>query len=306
LNRLSIDIDFSPQKVNDLLLKKGGISLFKFAQLFAACAADWHTLPPKYRRTKGKILKRKRSLVALKTSIIKRISDYEEAETFPSWVDRNMSEAEIIKRCWLDPFFNNYFNPRMETTIELEKRYKPQRGRPPINRKSLLAATWGRLKYQCGHKIEWKLIADLYEWFWERLKDYDYYENMKSTEDPVNYFPVQFHRHKNRDMSIYYGRYAKYDDISVFANNGSSVDYRFSYMFFILYNALDKKLRPPISYNDYRELAKHEYPPYDHSETEMDHYYHKVLEHYLEMGVKTEHMPPLIMFPDKSFFSTPR
>jgi len=287
-------------------LKKGGISLFKFAQLFAACAADWHTLPPKYRRTKGKILKRKRSLVALKTSIIKRISDYEEAETFPSWVDRNMSEAEIIKRCWLDPFFNNYFNPRMETTIELEKRYKPQRGRPPINRKSLLAATWGRLKYQCGHKIEWKLIADLYEWFWERLKDYDYYENMKSTEDPVNYFPVQFHRHKNRDMSIYYGRYAKYDDISVFANNGSSVDYRFSYMFFILYNALDKKLRPPISYNDYRELAKHEYPPYDHSETEMDHYYHKVLEHYLEMGVKTEHMPPLIMFPDKSFFSTPR
>lgn len=303
MGRLSIEIEDSPSKVNKLLSETSGISLFKFAQLFAACAADWHTLPPKSISTKAKLLKQQRVLIALKTSIIKTILEYEEAGTFPSMIDRNMPEAEIINKCWLRPFFNNYLNPGLETTTELLKKYRPQRGRPPINRKSLLAATWGRLIFQSAHKLGWRMVADLYEWFWEKLKDYDFYKEIRATEDPVSYFPVQYHRHKNRDLSIYYGRYARYDDITVFAKNGASVDYRFSYMFFKLYDARKKKLSPPVSYDEYRKLARGEFPVWEQGESEIDHCYHRILDYYL--GLKEgsgDNIPPLIMFPDNTIF----
>jgi hypothetical protein len=289
LNKLSIDL--SPKEQNDRLLKAWGISLFRFAQVLAMCANDSDDslqLPERLIIRKEKILKKKKLLLALKKDLLKRIPEIDAAGWDLFQHEGPWTEDEVIKVAKLEPFFELYFNPLIQDTIKTENEYTSHQG-ARITKRSLLAAAWGGLIYQSRRPMDWDSQADLYEWFWMRLKDYAFYKCIEPPEDLVNYLTVQFHRYKENPDSeycrIFYG---SRDYLTIFAPNGTFVDRGFEYSFESFSRPLYKKGRSPELPDENEEVVG---------------YFKFALELYSGAAGQTP-IPPLIIFPDKSHFST--
>src|SRR4030042_3639307 len=283
LNKLFIEL--SPEEVNNSLLDKWGINLFKFAQVLAMCAGDALQLPEKYNVTKEKILKKKKLLIALKHYIFTRIP---EIESLPKpWLEQELSEDEFIEEFKLKTFFKDYLEPNIKRIIELEKNYDVRQG-THVKKKSILAAAWGSLVYRSGRRMNWDLLANLYEWFWEKLGEHPYYKLIRPPDDLVNFLAVQYHRHKEQEDCIYCLRmYGRWDAFTIFAKNGTFVDRLLIY----IGDALD------IKHNESSGAIN---LPADNAE--INEYFEYALGLYQKNGNFSFHKTPLIIFPNKSTF----
>jgi hypothetical protein len=283
--------ELSSAEMNDQLMQKWGISLFRFAQVLAICANDSEDslqLPERYIIRKEKILKKKKLLLTLNKYILRRIREIDAAGWDISEHEGLWTDDEVIKYAKLEPFFEQYFNPLLQDTKETENVYTSHPG-ARITKKSLLAAAWGGLVYQSHRRMDWDFQADLYEWFWMRLKDHAYYKCIEPPEDPVNYLTVQFHRYKKNPDSVYCRTFwASHDSLTIFSPNGTFVDIGFEYLI--------ESLLVPL----YRKGRSAELPDESY---EVVGYFKYALELYSRAAYQPP-VPPLILFPDKSYFST--
>jgi hypothetical protein len=282
--------EYSADKVDELLKTTWHLDLFRFAQILATCAGDWLQRPEMLNLTKAKLKRQKKLLLALKKYIFKRLK---EIDSFTFFVDKNLSEEELIKEYELTAFFKHYFNPLMARLDAMEKAHKPGQGAHIVKR-SILAASWGSLIYQHGQKMNWALLADLYEWFWERLCTIPYYRSIKPPDDLVNYLAVQYHRHRKDPDSVYcVETYGHRDFLTIFASKGSFVDRNFVYTDDILTSMPGVK-KIPLSM------------PWEHGLTfegnDLADYLLFSASLYLKRKIKNIHQYPLIVFPDKSWY----
>jgi hypothetical protein len=282
--------EYSSEEMNGQLKQAWGISLFRFAQVLAMCANDSDDplqLPKRYIVRKDMIVRKKRLLLSLRKELLKRIPEIDEAggglQREGPWM-----EEEVIRFAKLETFFEDYFNPLLEETINAEKAYSPHPG-PRIANRSLLAAAWGGLIDQSGGEMDWELQADLYEWFWLKLKDHAFYKRLQPPEDLMNYLTVQFHRHKEDPNSEYCRTfYGSRDWLTIFAPNGTFVDRGFEYVHESLYAPLNGKGRSPELPDENEEVVG---------------YFRFALELYQKADCRA-FIPPAIIFPDKSHFPT--
>ena len=132
-------------------------------------------------------------------------------------------------------------------------------------------------------KIRWDLLADLYEWFWDRLKPYDYYRDLKPTSNLSNYLKIQYYRHKmnptSRDLVLICC--ARLEGLTILARDWSFSDANFGGL--RKYSKMEKELQ--LNYL-------------------LGEYYGYALDLYSNAKVDPDSFPPLIVFPDKSFFTT--
>jgi hypothetical protein len=285
--------ELSAKEVNGRLLDKWELSLFKFAQVLAMCAGDWLQLPEKLNITKEKIQRQRKLLLGLKKYIFKQINKVESI-TYP--VNKKLSENKFIQIYKLETFFKEYFNPLFAHTVERENSYKARQG-AHITKKSILAASWGSLIYQNGQRMNWSLLADLYEWFWEKLHNFPYYKSIKPPDDLVNYLTVQYHRHRKEADCIHcIQTYGKNDYLSLLASNGTFVDRFFVYIGDIL-DIVNRKRTVPKKLPFEQDLV--------FENNDLIDYLRFALSLYMNYGKIANHRPPpLIVFPDKTWFST--
>jgi hypothetical protein len=242
--------------------------------------------------TKEKLRRQRKLLLALKKYLFKRLN---EIESVTFIVDKNLSEERFIKRYKLNDFFKEYFDPLLARTKEDEDTFKPRQGAHIVKR-SILAAAWGSLIYQNGQRMNWALLADLYEWFWAKFNNFPYYRSIKPPDDLVNYLTVQYHRHKEDSDCIYcVETYGQTESLTIFASHAAFVDRGFVYVDDILENMHGKKEIP-------RNL------PWEHElafeGNDLAEYLRFSLSLFKKYGTPTIHKSPLIIFPDKSRFST--
>jgi hypothetical protein len=283
--------ELSSAEMNDQLMQKWGISLFRFAQVLAICANDSEDslqLPERYIIRKEKILKKKKLLLTLKKYILRRIREIDAAGWDISEHEGLWTDDEVIIFAKLEPFIEQYFNPLLQDTTNTENEYTSHPG-ARITKKSLLAAAWGGLVCQSQRRMDWAFQADLYEWFWMRLKDHAYYKCIEPPEDLVNYLTVQFHRYKNNPDSVYCQTFwASHDSLTIFTPNGTFVDHGFVYLIESLCTPQYKKGRSAELPDENDEVIE---------------YFKYALELYLRAAYQPP-VPPLILFPDKLYFST--
>jgi hypothetical protein len=288
MNKLFYEL--SSEEMNDNIVQRWGVSLFRFAQVFAMCANDSDDplqLPGRYIIRKDKILRKKRLLLALKKELLKRIPGID-AAGWDLQHEGPWTEDEVIRFAKLETFFEQYFNPLLEETINAENEYRPRQG-PRIADRSLLAAAWGGLIDQSGRQMDWDLQADLFEWFWLKLKDHAFYKRLEPPEDLVNYLTVQFHRHKEDPNSEYCRTfYGSRDYLTIFAPNGTFVDRGFEFVRESLDAPLNGKGRSPELPDENEEVVG---------------YFRFALELYQKADCRA-FIPPAIIFPDKSHFPT--
>lgn len=284
-------VELAAKEVNSRLLDRWGLSIFRFTQILATCAGDWLQLPEQFNITKEKLQRKRRLLLALRKHIIEQVKEIESI-TFIG--DRSKTADEFFKSYGLEAFFQGFLIPRLARTIEQENCYEPRQG-ARITKKSILAAAWGSLIYQNGQRMNWSLLADVYEWFWERLHDFPYYSSIKPPDDLVNYLTVQYHRHKKEADSVYcVESYGQNDFLTIFASNGAFVDRTFAYVDNLLESMHGKNEIP-------HDL------PWDHevafAGTDLADYFRFSLSLYAKYGKPPVYRSPLIIFPDRSWFS---
>lgn len=283
--------ELSAKDIDTRLLDKWGVSLFRFAQILATCAGDWLQLPEQFNITKERLRRKRNLLLALGKHIIEQVK---EIETDALSGGRSRTEDEFLKSYRLEAFFYGYLNPRLAETIERENCYKPHQG-ARITKKSILAAAWGSLIYQNGQRMNWSLLADVYEWFWERLHNFPYYSSIKPPDDPVNYLTVQYHRHKKEADSVYCVEgYGQDDFLTLFASNGAFVDRTFAYADSLL-ESMHGKNNIPHDLSWDHEVA--------FAGTDLADYFRFSLSLYAKYGKPPVYRSPLIIFPDRSWFS---
>lgn len=197
--KIRIDPSDSPDRVNDLLSKKWGISIFKFAQVFAVSPIDRYlekrNIPFDYQTIKdirdelskmyGDILKRARRIDAL--------MDRSEVQA-----KKKLSDLELGNEKEIRDFYINYIYPRLLLTTFFERSSQLGKRGGGLNRKSIVAAGWGNIIAKRGKRIDWTLLGDLYLWFWERVCQYDGYAKWNPPEGIEEYLKCQYHEHRFR------------------------------------------------------------------------------------------------------------
>jgi hypothetical protein len=290
-------IDLSPREVNELLLDKWNISLFKFARVFAHGAGDWASDIEKCTITRQKALSVSKPLSALRKHILKTMIDIQKSVFFG--LDMYKSEDEIIDACELRPFFDYL------SSIDRGPEYKfaGKRG-ARLKKRNYIAASWGILIEKNGGGIDWSLLADLYDWFWMKLKDFSYYKPLAPKDDPPRQFGTAFSRHKrNRNCQIS-AEFGMDEKLTIFCTTGTSCARSYNYVYYLLKTEYNKSIVSPLYQASSRYLGKsHGATPGTRAE-EMKLYYVYAIELYLKSGVDLRELPPLIIFPDKSYFST--
>jgi hypothetical protein len=280
------------KEINARLLDRWGLSIFKFAQILATCAGDWLQLPEGLNITKKKLQRKRRLLLALGKHVIRQIR---EIEAITSIGHESQTEGEFFKAYGLEPFFYGYLNPCLVETIERENSHRPHQG-ARITKKSILAASWGSLIYQNRQRMNWSLLADLYEWFWERLHNFPYYASMKPPDDLVNYLTVQYHRHSKDPDSFYCVRaYGQREFLIIFASDVAFVDRSFAYVDDLIEIMHKRKRGSP-------------HQPWEHElafrGNDLAEYLRFSASLYTKYGKPPLYRSALIVFPDKSSYSS--
>ena len=186
-----------PQKVNSLLVDRWGISLFRFAQVFAVAPVDHfvqrRAKPLTYREvTEIKAALRKMVDGILRgTRKIDRILDRAGGKPL-----RDISDAEILSDKAIRAFYVEYIAPREILAAYFERTQQLGKKGTGLNKKSIIAVGWGTLVAKSGNRIDWKLLGDLYFWLWGRLSHFSSYREWAPSDGIEDYLKIQYHRHR--------------------------------------------------------------------------------------------------------------
>jgi len=354
-----IKIEDSPREVNDLLVEKWGISLFRFAQAFAVSPLDLVLQKPSYPVSLQEIRKAHSSLM----KVWKAIED--DARHFSCFMDklsrptmpRVFSTEEFRKETGIEDFRLRYFLPRLWIILVLELNRGARQG-IGLNKKSIIALSWCNQISNSGKRIDWKLLGDLYDWFWQKVEGYDYYREWDPGQGIEDYLKNQFHRYRwpgdtnkylesidsltesetfgfffklfllrwwkvkikypidklpitnkelprfirNFTINIFMG---ESEGLSLFSKQGSLADSSYFYLNSWLRQTVNGNCLPPYDDSVSRmieAITKAWGLPYEGSE--VGEYIQYAARLYLDHKADLKNLPPMIIFSDRSYFST--
>lgn len=292
--RGEISVELSPQAVNDILRRHSGLELFVFAQEFSH--SFWLYNYERWLLAPRELSRYLDGLKKLHHDILARIRRIDKAY-------KAVTEQEIIEYYKLEPFFN-----KIEFLIRTEDEWsETRRLGPGLSMISIIAVRWGRLIKESGTKAAvWPLLADLYMWFWERLKDYSYYEiaNPEKNEesDIETFLRVQHSRYKGEEFIAPLGPEDRLPGVTVF---GDSYTWETPRPIFITRFLLTNKyLGEPIGPINQKVLQIYERHGYDvWGWARAATYLPDALTEKRKLQLLPR-VPPLIIFPNGSYFST--
>ena len=187
----------TPQQIHHLLQDKWGISLFKFAQVFAVSPLDLFIKKNNYPFTGRQLREVKRLTSKMRADLLKGGRQIRRI-TKILWdvPEESLSEEGLIKEMHLEEFIDKYIH-RFEVAIRyIEKvSFQGKRG-VGINKKSIIAVGWGYLVSQERRRIDWKLMGELYEWFWYRVCRYKHYVDLRPVPGLEEYLRHQYNVHR--------------------------------------------------------------------------------------------------------------
>ncbi len=189
----------SPKEVDNILSDKWGIRLFKFAQVFAIAPIDFLVQKRNEPFTFEEIKEIRSTINKMKEDIFKGVRKIDKLMNKAGGLPiSNRSDSELLKEKAIRNFWLDYVLPRelilffFERTCQLGKRGMG------LNKKSIISVGWGILIAGSGHRIDWKLLGDLYFWFWERICQFSFYEEWSPTDGIEDYLKTQYHRYRFR------------------------------------------------------------------------------------------------------------
>lgn len=347
----------APRVVNDVLMKEWGVSLFKFAQVFAVSPADQILLRSNYPFSSRELRAIKRNLAAMQNCLLTRgrsISEITNRIMDPP--NKVTSDEELIKRMRLEGFFEKFVHGhekaiRYATKISLQGK----RG-GAINQKSIIALGWGNLISCKSRRMDWKTLGDLYYWLWEKVAGHKFYRPIKPSDGIEEYLRHQYIRHRwtqegvlenaglkgigsvikflgtllshqfmgdhedylENKLALPRSRFPKFfmnlfietvlagrEGLTLFSPNQSLADSGYKFLDLeqgkrvgnrMIYRALAWMIP------DESEFSKRQELPY--KDTEISEYLRYAANLYTEHGISLKRPAPLIIFPDRSFFST--
>jgi hypothetical protein len=187
----------SPKTVNNLVSGKWGVSLFRFAQVFAVSPLDLILQKNSYPLSIKDIREIKHVVGKMRADLlrggrrIRRITEF-------LWdvPEDKISDVELIKEMHLEEFFSKYIH-RFEVAARYLEKTSFQGGRGVgINKKSIIATGWGFFASQARRRVDWKLLSKLYEWFWCRVRPYKYYADLRPVYGLEEYLRHQYNVHR--------------------------------------------------------------------------------------------------------------
>ena len=178
-----ISCDDDPARVHRILSEElRPFGLFSFVQAFSASFDD--LLCQRERKTAGQISEQIQAFDKIRKDLINNLRK--------AW-HSNSSEETIVRGAHLEPFFEKLSEWSMDLSAE------DVRGLGPgLKVKSLIAVRWGMLM-QLGRrgvgKGGWRLLTELYEWLWWKLRECSMYAEAApadGTNLEENYLRSQF------------------------------------------------------------------------------------------------------------------
>ncbi len=186
-----------PQVVNNVLINEWGISLFRFAQVFAVSPLDLILQKNSYPFSGREIREIKRLTGKMKADLLKGGRQIRKI-TKILWdvPEELLSDKELLKEMHLEEFIDKYIH-RFDVAIRYIEKISFQGGRGVgLNKKSIIAVGWGFLVSQERRRIDWKLLSELYEWFWDRVSRNKHYADLKPVSGLEEYLRHQYNVHR--------------------------------------------------------------------------------------------------------------
>jgi hypothetical protein len=171
-------VELSPQELNSFLEKEYSVGLFPFAEVVYSGLNS----KPAPRRDLDDYKKR---FMNLKKKIIISLVEFElivtRSDLYLNVGMKNLYrqmpdsyEKQIIERYNLEPLFD--INNDIEELIALSKP-------PKVIMRNYINLAWASILLRKNNKIDWVLIANLFDWFWAMLKKYTIYKELNPTNE---------------------------------------------------------------------------------------------------------------------------
>lgn len=187
----------SATQVARLLTEKYGISLFKFAQVFAIAPVDHFVQKRAKPLTYPEVTEIRTALRKMVDGILKgtrkidRIFNKAGGRPVP-----DISDAEILNDKAIRAFYVEYIAPREILAAYFERTQQLGKKGTGLNKKSIIAVGWGNLMSNTGNRIDWKILGDLYFWLWGRISQFSSYKEWAPSDGIEDYLKIQYHRHR--------------------------------------------------------------------------------------------------------------
>lgn len=197
----------TPQELNSFLIGKYNFGLHPFAlilwQILIGAYLTGFVVAP----NKETALYIKEKLQNLKKKIINVMADSDKYLLEDSYLknlykkDKKKAEGIVAKEYKLRFFFRTVNERIKYLNLDIKLRHPGA----PIKKRNFIASSWAHLMQDNGYKIEWDIIADLLDWFWEILKPHDIYKelNPKGEVLDLEYLRNQFYRNKKRSLNFF-------------------------------------------------------------------------------------------------------
>lgn len=189
--------EYLPDVVNNILLDACGIGLFKFGQIFAIAPIDLIIQKSNKPFTFEEIKEIRLTLKKMLEDIFKGARKIEKLMNKAGGLPiNNKSDSELLKEKAIRKFWLDYIVPHEMILIYFERTRQLGKRGIGLNKKSIIAVGWGNLISRSGHRIDWKLLGDLYFWFWERIGRFSFYKEWLPTDGIEDYLKTQYHRYR--------------------------------------------------------------------------------------------------------------
>lgn len=188
--------EFSLDEMNFFLQQRFGIGLYSFTVYLGLAIGDLG--PPDATTLK----KHSDALIELEKNIIEVL--FECAEGAFGHKDLKSSKVKIEEKYELKPFFDLINDWVKENELRYQiKKMGTQKGAETKPR-NIIATVWGLLISQQEKKVDWTIIADLLDWFWERLKPYEFYQELKPAAESSDPQSLRTQTYRNREKGLAY------------------------------------------------------------------------------------------------------
>lgn len=193
----SIKPNDNARYVDRILLDKWNIGVFKFAQVFAIAPIDFIIQKSNKPFTFKEIKEIRLALKKMLEDIFKGVRKIEKLMKRPGGLPiKSKSDSELLKEKAIRTFWLEYILPHEMILFYFERTGQLGKRGIGLNKKSIVSVGWGSLIARSGHRIDWKLLGDLYFWFWERIAPFSFYKEWLPTDGIEDYLKTQYHRYR--------------------------------------------------------------------------------------------------------------
>jgi hypothetical protein len=185
-------IEMTPKELNSLLKKEYCFGLYPFAIIVAHVFLVGGVTKSENFPCNEDLAELQRKFLYLKRKIIHTLSYhylniilYQNRDPSLKKIlkkDMDYAEALIGDFYGLNGFFK-YINGEIKNFDELKKDRQPG---ARLKKRNFIITLWSQLVRSEGYRINWEIIADLIDWFWEKLRFYSFYSELNPQRKPLS------------------------------------------------------------------------------------------------------------------------